>query len=271
VHGPSMPNRGRLGRVIALGMGVLLLAGCTAGSSFVQPDAAGAGSYYTSEGAYAAPGYYYDESPGDYYYPGESGSGYGTIYGPSLTFGLGFGDPCGWGCGTGYFGGWPWYYGGGVYPYHRRGHHRRGTYHHRGDPDTVGSTPTPRPWLKPDHPRVPPHVAHVAGAPMSVPAQPARRLADRHPLGSASFAPHAFEHARMPRPRMSPRPAAPMEQPALATRPATHAFATPPPRPARVTAPHFAPPSARPAPPMRVAPPPAPPPRTDHAIPARIR
>jgi hypothetical protein len=180
-----------------------------------------------------------------------------------LTFGLGFGDPCGWGCGSGYFGGWPWYYGG-AYPYEWRGHHGRGTHHHRGDPETAGAAPTPHPWLTPDHPRVPPHVAHVAGASVSVPAQPTRRLVDRHPPGSASFAPHAFEHMR------TPRPAAFMEQPALATRPETRAFATPSPRPTQVAAPHFAAPPARPAPPMRVAPS-APPPRGDHAIPARIR
>jgi hypothetical protein len=250
-------------------MGVLMLAGCAADYSLVQPGAAGAGSYYTSEGTYAPPGYYdYDESFGDAY-PDGTDFGYGTIYGPSFTFGLGFGSPCGWGCGTGYFGGWPWYYDGGAYSYRWKGNHRRGTHHHHGDPDAIGTAPPPRPWLKPDHPRVPPHVAHVPDASVAVPAQPARRLADRRPLGSASFAPHAFEHMRMQRPQAVPRPATTLERPALAT-PPNHAFSSPPSWPARAMPSHdFGRPSARPAPPMHVAPPP--PSRNDRATPARIR
>jgi hypothetical protein len=248
-------------------MGVLMLAGCVADYSLVQPGAEGAGSYYTSEGPYAPPGYY-DESFDDYL--GETDFGYGTIYGPSFTFGLGLGDPCGWGCGTGYFGGWPWYYGEGTYPYRWRGHHGRGTHHHHGDSDTVGSATPPRRWLKPDHPHVPPSMARVPDAPVAIRAQPARRLADRQPFGSASFAPHDSGYMRMQRPRVAPRPTAALERPASAM-PASHAFATPPSWSARAAPSHdFARPSARPAPAMRIAPPP-PPPRSDHAIPARIR
>ncbi|HEY8229093.1 MAG TPA: hypothetical protein VIG31_01450, partial [Rhodanobacteraceae bacterium] len=127
---------------IMLAAGVLALAGCATGYSFVQP-ATDVGGYYTGVGAYPAPGYYYADGVGAYDPYGE-GFGCGTLYGSSFAFGLGLGSVCGWSCG-GYYGGWPWYYGGAGY-YGRRHH----GHHHHGDP--VASSPSPRPWLHPDHP-----------------------------------------------------------------------------------------------------------------------
>ena len=65
----------RLARRILPGAGVLLLAGCATGYSFVQPDMAGSGSYYTGDGPYTGQGYYDYYATGPYY-PGTSGWGY---------------------------------------------------------------------------------------------------------------------------------------------------------------------------------------------------
>ncbi|MGH8214075.1 MAG: hypothetical protein ACREPZ_00005 [Rhodanobacteraceae bacterium] len=88
-------------RLAVLGAGVLLLAGCAAGYSFVQPGGAGSGGYYTSDGTYSGQGYYdyYGTGP---YYSGTSGYGYynGTrpyssaygYYGPGYGYGYDYGS-----------------------------------------------------------------------------------------------------------------------------------------------------------------------------------
>ena len=245
----SRSDGNRLARVTLLVAGVLALAGCAAGYSFVQPDAGGAGSYYTSDGPYPAPAYYYDDGIGAYG-PYGAGFGYGNLYGPSLTFGLGLGNPCGWSCG-GYYGGWPWYYGGAGY-YGKRWHHG---HHRHGDP--IASGPSPRPWLRPDHPRVPPpQVVRGATPPIAVPERPMGGLANRRMLESASFAPRDIERVSQPS-SIPDRPAyAAPQPPALAG------------RPVRMEAPRaFARPVAPAVAPMRVAPAAA---RSGHAPPVKI-
>ena len=214
----------RLARIVAVVAGALALAGCATGYSFVQPDAGGAGNYYTSNGPYQAPAYYYDDTVGAYD-PYSVGFGYGSFYGPSFTFGLGLGSVCGWSCG-GYYGGWPWYYGGAGY-YGRRHH---GHHHHHDDP--VASSPSPHPWLHPDHPRIPPsRLASDALPPIAVPARPMEGFANRRRLDSASFAPRG--NVRMAQPaRIPDRPAyAAPQPPGFAERPfgtaAPHDFARP--------------------------------------------
>jgi len=247
----SRSDGNRLARVTLLVAGILALAGCAAGYSFVQPDAGGAGSYYTSDGPYPAPAYDYDDGIGAYG-PYEVGFGYGNLYGPSLTFGLGLGNPCGWSCG-GYYGGWPWYYGGAGY-YGRRWHHG---HHRHGDP--IASGPSPRPWLRPDHPRVPPpQVVRGATPPIAVPERPMEGLVNRRMLESASFAPRDIERVSQPASIPDRTAYAAPQPPALAGRPirmeAPRAFARP----------------AAPAPaPMRVAPTPATA-RSGHAPPVKI-
>lgn len=188
--------------------GALLLAGCATNYSFVQPDMAGGGGYYTSDGPYASQGYYdyYGTGP---YYPATSGWGYygGTWpysdpygwygnygYGSSLTFGFGFSSVWGfpgywgpwyssnWGCGGGYgCGGW---------------RHRRRHDHHNHDPAT------PKPWLQPDHPPMPPRIAHGSESAMPI-ARPIRPMvrrpvegfANRRPLGAAALNPGDFVRA----------------------------------------------------------------------------
>ena len=247
----SRSDGNRLARVTLLVAGILALAGCAAGYSFVQPDAGGAGSYYTSDGPYPAPAYDYDDGIGAYG-PYEVGFGYGNLYGPSLTFGLGLGNPCGWSCG-GYYGGWPWYYGGAGY-YGKRWHHG---HHRHGDP--IASGPSPRPWLRPDHPRVPPpQVVRGATPPIAVPERPMEGLVNRRMLESASFAPRDIERVSQPASIPDRTAYAAPQPPALAGRPirmeAPRAFARP----------------AAPAPaPMRVAPTPATA-RSGHAPPVKI-
>jgi len=247
----SRSDGNRLARVTLLVAGVLALAGCAAGYSFVQPDAGGAGSYYTSDGPYPAPAYYYDDGIGAYG-PYGAGFGYGNLYGPSLTLDLGLGNPCGWSCG-GYYGGWPWYYGGAGY-YGKRWHHG---HHRHGDP--IASGPSPRPWLRPDHPRVPPpQVVRGATPPIAVPERPMEGLVNRRMLESASFAPRDIERVSQPASIPDRTAYAAPQPPALAGRPirmeAPRAFARP----------------AAPAPaPMRVAPTPATA-RSGHAPPVKI-
>jgi hypothetical protein len=106
-------------RLTALGAGILLLAGCATGYSFVQPDVAGGGGYYTSEGPYSGQGYYDDYGTGPYY-SGTGGYGYyngtwpydgaygyygpGYGYGPQWTFNVGISNVWNF---RGYWG--PWY------------------------------------------------------------------------------------------------------------------------------------------------------------------
>ncbi len=198
-------NRGA--RLALLGVGALLLAGCATGYSFVQPDMAGSGAYYTSDGPYTGQGYYdyYGTGP---YYPGTSGWGYyggtwpysdpygwygGYGYGSSLTFGFGFSNVWGF---PGYWG--PWYSSnwgcGGWYGCGGWRHH----HHNRHDPDPSA----PKPWLKPDHPPVPPRIVRNTGSapPIAQPTRPVPRrpvegFANRRPLGSTGFAPHDFVRA----------------------------------------------------------------------------
>ena len=242
----------RFARIAALATGVLALTSCAAGYSFVQPGATGAGSYYTSDGPYPAPGYYYYDGISAYD-PYGAGFGYGSLYGPSFTFGLGLGSACGWSC-AGYYGGWPWYYGGIGY-YGRRRHHG---HHHHGDP--VASGPSPRPWLRPDHARVPPpHLTRGATPPIAVPERPMESLTNRRALDSASFAPRGIE--RMP------RPAGLADRPAYMT-PQSRAFVERPMPIQTATAHDFARPAAPAAAPMHAAPPP--PTRSSHATSVKI-
>lgn len=232
-------------RLAALGAAALLLAGCATGYTFVQPDAAG-GGYYTGTGAYPSSGYYYNDDYGaDAWFPGYAGFGYDPYYGSSLSFGLGFGNVCGWGCGS-YYGGWPWFYGGAGYPtwgYYRHGHR----HHHHGNHDPVAGATPPQPWRHPDRPRVPSLVRNGGTPPIAVPSQPRAAFANRRPLESAGFAPHDFPSMRASRPMGMPaRP--------VSIAPRTPAFAEPSMRMAPIRsapAPSFAP--ARPA----FAPPPA--------------
>lgn len=187
----SHSNGNTLARLFLLAAGVLALAGCATGYSLMQPDASGAGGYYTGEGLYSAPGYYYEGDAGAFD-PYDAAFGYGSLYGPTFTFGLGwgfgFGSACGWNC-LGYYGGWPWYYGGGTQGWRRH----RGRHHH-GDP--IVSGPSPRPWLNPDHPRVPSaNGTRAAIPPIAVPME---GIADRRPLQSTSFAPHRINRTSLP-------------------------------------------------------------------------
>lgn len=193
MRGKPRSEGSRLVRLTLLAAGVLALAGCASGYSFVQP---GAGDYYTSNGPYPAPGHYYGDTAYD---PYDAGFGYGSLYGP---FGLGLGSACGWSC-AGYYGGWPWYYGGIAY-YGKRRHHG---HHRHGDP--VASGPSPHPWRHADHAPVPPNTgARGAPPPIAVPERPMEGFASRRMLDSASFAPHGA--GRMPRPIAVPDPPASM-------------------------------------------------------------
>lgn len=225
-----------------LGVGVLALAGCATGYSFVQPDAGDAGGYYTSAESYTAPGYVDDGAFGTY----DPYAGFGDygLYGPSLTFGLGLGSACGWSCGN-YYGGWPWYYGeAGYYGWrHHHGHH----HHH----DPVATTRSPRPWLKPDPVRIAPSPgARGSAPPIAVPDRSMAGLASRHPLESTTFAPRRGIGA-IPQPAKVPgRPAYMEPDPSAATNR---------PMPIRPAPSHdFARPAGPAAAPMHAAPPPAP-------------
>lgn len=191
-------------RVVALGAGALVLAGCATGYAFVQPDAAGGGGYYTSDGPYAGPGYdgYYGYYGTGEYYPGSGGYGYynGTWpysnpfgwygglyrnygYWPSFGFNLGFSN--GWN-----FPGYRGYPGGWDCARRGCGHDGRGHHDHRDDHDPVTSG-SPRPWLEPDHPPVPPSPRGAAPSDRE-PARPMERFVNRRALPSARFAPHDF-------------------------------------------------------------------------------
>lgn len=248
MRGISLLSGKSLARAMLLAAGMVALAGCATGYAFVQPDAGG--SYYTGDAAYAAPAYYYDDGVVAYD-PYDAAFGYGSLYGPSFTFGLGFGSPCGWSC-TGYYGGWPWYYG--AVGSHGRRHYR---HHRHGDP--VASTPSPYPWPGPDHPRVPPRqIARGAAPLLAVPDGPAmKRLANRRTLDPASFAPRGID-------RVTQRASLP--DPASYRAPQPPAFND---RPVPSAAPHgFARPAAPAAAPLRMAPPPA---RSSHSGSDRIR
>lgn len=218
-----------LARITLLVAGVLALAGCATGYSLVQPSVGGAGSYYTGDGPYPTPAYSYGYGTGAY----GADYGYGSLYGPSFTFGLGLGSVCGWNCG-GYYGAWPWYFG--AVRYHGRRHHG----HHQHD--------APVAWLHPDHAPVPARgVAPSMARPIPVPERPMEAAGSRRMLDSAAFAPRG--EVRMPRPERIPDgPGYPAPQPSgfaeRSTRmTAPHAFTRPAAR--APASPHVAPPAAR--------------------------
>lgn len=150
-------------RLALLGAGVLLLAGCATGYSFVQPDVAGSGSYYTGDGPYSGSGYYdyYGTGP---YYPGTSGYGYyngswpysgafgyygpGYGYGSQWIFNLGVSNVWNF---PGYWG--PWYATGfpswGCYSWrcgsHRHHHHGSGSWRHDDTRPPAAAPTSPRP------------------------------------------------------------------------------------------------------------------------------
>lgn len=219
----------RFARAAVLGAGALVLAGCATGYAFVQPDVAGRGGYYTSDGPYSGQGYYdyYGTGP---YYPGTSGYGYyngnspysnpygwyggvhgGYGYWPSFTFNPGISSVWNF---PGYWG--PWYSTGWGCGRWRCGHHGRG-HHHHDKPDSVASG-SPRPVLTPDHPPVPPS-SRSTDPPGRGPARSMERWGNRRVLPSAGFA-RDVVHApadrmerrtlnRIPAPTVAtPRPAA---------------------------------------------------------------
>ena len=141
----------RSARLAVLGAGVLLLAGCATGYSFVQPEVAGSGGYYTGAGPYSGQGYYDDYGTGPYY-PGTSGYGYynGTrpyssaygYYGPGYGYGYDYGSQWMFNVGIsdvwnypGYWG--PWYTTGysswGCGSRHCGGYHHGHNHHHDHD------------------------------------------------------------------------------------------------------------------------------------------
>lgn len=277
-------NRGA--RLALLGVGVLLLAGCATGYSFVQPDMAGSGGYYTGDSSYTGQGYYdyYGTGP---YYPGTGGWGYyngtwpysdpygwygGYGYGSSLTFGFGTSNVWGF---PGYWG--PWYSSNwGCGGYGCGGWRHR--HHHRHDP----GSDKPKPWLKPDHPPVPPRIARDVGSapPIALPARPVPRrpiegFANRRPLESTAFAPHDFVRAPVRRPVDAGINAMPIRRAHVPPRPNESGFAFR----REVRVPQAAPRESRPVSPQPAfrspTPPPvravAPPPRQDRRVDTKIQ
>lgn len=286
----------RLARGAALGAGVLLLAGCATGYSFVQPDVAGSGGYYTSEGPYSSRGYYDDYGTGPYY-SGTSGWGYyNGSYPYSSRYGYyggnyGYGSPWIFNLGIsnvwnfpGYWG--PWYTLG--YPswgcYARRcGNHR---HHHHKDGDKHGHGPDRgdhvawKPGLNPGHP---PRSA-PGTPPVQIRSLPATRLpqadfANRRPADASAFRHDRFVQA--PRQQVGGRAiGVPARLEAMETRaPAPRAFVNRPTGPrARVaampsaarTAPRVMPrPTFRSVAPARAAPVASPPPR--HGVSRKVK
>lgn len=128
---------GRAGRCImqavALACAATLLAGCVAPYAFVQPNAVGSGGYYTSDGVYAAPGYYSSYGPAYYDATPDYPGGYGYYgYGPSIGLSLGYSS--GWGGypGYGYYGSRTARHVGCYYGHcggYSHGYHGRGNWH----------------------------------------------------------------------------------------------------------------------------------------------
>ena len=244
----------RVVRSMALVTAALALVGCATGYALVQPDGAGSGSYYSSEGPYSGQGYYDDYGTGPYY-PGTSGWGYynGTSpysnpfawyggdysaygYWPFFNFDVGISSVWGF---PGYWG--PWYSTGfPVSECRHRGcrHFYRGDHHHGGH-DPVART-SPRPWLKPDQSPVPPHVVREgSAATASIPQHPMAGFAGRHRLESTSFAPHDFVEKPVRRPHTVYRPVGMPAMPANVPE-ESHAFANrpAPAPPTRIATPH---------------------------------
>ena len=201
------PTWVRLMRVAAFGAGTLLLAGCATGYSFVQPDVAGSGGYYTGQEPYSGQGYYDDYGTGPYY-PGTSGYGYynGSYpysnpygyyggnygYGPQWLFNVGISSVWDF---PGYWG--PWYTTSfplwGCYSWrcgYRHHRHRHGQGH-----DHDGS----KSWLEPDDVAIPPRLARGT-PPVRVPSRPVAQqpdegFANRGPVSAANFQHDRFVHA----------------------------------------------------------------------------
>ncbi|HET9820136.1 MAG TPA: hypothetical protein VFP92_13330 [Rhodanobacteraceae bacterium] len=287
----------RLARGAALSAGVALLAGCATGYSFVQPDVAGSGGYYTSEGPYSGQGYYDDYGTGPYYsgtsawgyyngsYPysgryGYYGSNYG--YGSQWIFNLGISNVWNF---PGYWG--PWYTLGypswGCYTW-RCGNHHRHHGHKHGDRHDQGSDrgdhlASERP-LNPDFPpRLAPGTPPVQIRSLPVARQPQADFAHRRPVDVNAFRHDRFVQA--PRQYSGGRPiGAPARLRAMETRaPAPSAFVNRPTRsiapvaampPAASRAPRVMPrPTVRPVAPARAAPVAPPPPR--HGVSRKVK
>lgn len=250
----------------------LLLAGCATPYALVQPDIAGSGSYYTGTGTYIGRGYYDGYASGPYYpgtfgyggygyYGGYSGHGYwpGYSYWPGYGFTLGFSS--GWNY-PGY--GWPWY--GTIYTgcqsWRCHGHHH---HDHGGNGDDHAKDP--KPWLKPDQPRVP-HVARNDGLPpIAVRSTPVRRPVERPRrfIRAPGPVPAAGERIGRRVPPSSPdrgrfinaRPVNPVPSPRIAVppraAPVSPARMAPAPRPQRSARPRTVIRHVQPAPPVRPA------------------
>ena len=202
---------GRVARLGILSAGLSFLAGCATGYAFVQPQVAGNGAYYTSDGPYSGQGYYdyYGTGP---YYPGTSGYGYyngadpyassfdwdgdwgwNGGYGPWSPFIFNVGISNVWDF-PGYWG--PWYATG--FPmrgcWHRDCDRHRWRDHHHRRHDPVAAQTSPGPGLRPDRPRAG-RLPRGPTPPIQLQAQSGELLTHRRPLESAWFAPHAFANA----------------------------------------------------------------------------
>jgi hypothetical protein len=259
-------------RLAVFGAGVLLLAGCATGYSFVQPGVAGSGGYYTGDGPYSGQGYYdyYGTGP---YYAGTSGYGYynGTrpysspygYYGPGYGYGYGYDYGSQWIFNLGISNVWnfpgywgPWYTTG--YASWGCGSWRCGNHHHGHHHDHDNGS-----WRHDDASSLPVEVPHTAGN-----SQP-----DFNPGRERAMERTAWRHdhfVRSPRqgaavPNFSAVP--PMPSYSGGQAPRATSFGSPAARPAaapmRMPAPQAASrapvaapqPSFRPAMPMRAAPP----------------
>lgn len=204
--------------------GTLVLGACATGYAYVQPEAAGSGSYDTSDVPYTGQGYYdyYGTGP---YHPDANGWGYynGTApyagafgwfdgnfddFGSPIFFDLGISDVWGF---PGYWG--PWYsidfpiwdcWNGCWRHRHRHDHwrgHRDGHGHHDPHDSVAATNPSSRLWLKSDH-------SPVGSRMYRATARPVEGFASQRPLASTAFAPRDFERPPTPQPSdIGPRPA----------------------------------------------------------------
>lgn len=183
---------GHAARIAVPAAAMLVLAGCMADYAYVQPNVAGSGGYYTSDGPYSSrTSLYYGTGSYGYY------GGYdGYEDWPGSSFG--FSDPWDF---PGYWG--PWYSIGvpvrGCWDGCRHGWRHHDHHWQHGEHDPV-ATSSPRPWLKHDRPRVPPGVRDAEPS-TRMPVPPVDRFANRRPPPSARFAPRDF--ARAPDSRMT--------------------------------------------------------------------
>lgn len=202
-------------RLLALGVATAVLGGCATGYSFVQPNVAGGGAYYTGE-AYTGTGYYDAWDTGPYYagtagfgyydgawpYPGVGGwygTGFGFGYGAPFALGFGFSNVWNF---PGYWG--PWY-ATGVPIWGCRWQCRRRRAHYYGHPHGDHGR-----W----HHGRGSHPAWVPGDGARVEAAAARHEMMRMPRAATGFAARDFMHAPE-RPWTAPagmgvRPAMPM-------------------------------------------------------------